>query len=110
MVVPSFGLRLRLAERALVKGEPVLERPVEGQTTLLEHAHAMTECADGGWCMRDEDNRLAVVEKLPQRVDAALLEIGIADGEDFIKQQNVWIELGRDRKAESHVHSRRVVL
>ena len=60
--------------------------------------------------MRDEKNRLAGLEKRFQRAHALALELLVPDGEDFVEQQDVRIQVRRDRKSESHVHARGVVL
>ena len=44
------------------------------------------------------------------RADALLLEIGVADGEDFVEQQDVGVEVRRNRESQPHVHAGRVVL
>ncbi len=38
--------------------------------------------------------------------DALLLEIGVADGEDLVEQQDVGIEVRGNREAQPHVHAR----
>ena len=42
--------------------------------------------------------------------DAPLLEVGVADREDLVEQQDVGIEVGGNREPQPHVHARRVVL
>ena len=53
---------------------------------------------------------LPSARKCLHRLDAALLEIGVADREDLVEQQDVGIEVRRDGEAQPHVHARRVVL
>ena len=45
-----------------------------------------------------------------ERRHALPLELLVADGEDFVEQHDVRIEVRRDGKAEPHVHAGRVVL
>ncbi len=44
------------------------------------------------------------------RDDAPLLELRVADAEDFVDDQHVRVEVRRDREAEPRVHPRRVAL
>src|SRR5262245_41119914 len=60
--------------------------------------------------MGDKNDRLAVVDKASDRRGTALLKIGVTDCEDFVEQQDVWVEIRRYRKPQSHVHAGRVVL
>src|SRR4029453_541314 len=60
--------------------------------------------------MRDEDDRLALLEEPLQRFDASLLEVGITHGKDLIEEQDVGLQVRCNRKPQSHVHARRVVL
>ena len=43
-------------------------------------------------------------------VHALLLERRVADGEDLVDQQDVGVDVDRDREAEPDVHAGRVVL
>ena len=45
-----------------------------------------------------------------ERVEALLLEGGVADGEHLVDEQDVRVGLDRDREGEPDVHPRRVVL
>ena len=60
--------------------------------------------------MRDEHDGLALLQEPLDRVDAALLEIGIADGEDLVEEQDIRREICRNRKPQPHVHAGGVVL
>src|SRR5580765_8029882 len=58
--------------------------------------------------MRNEDDRAAVPVEVANSVDALALEGSVADREDLVQQQDVGIEMRRDRKAEAHEHPGRV--
>jgi hypothetical protein len=60
--------------------------------------------------VRHEHNGLALVQEPFDGFDAALLEIGIPDGEDLVEEQDVGCKLRRDREPQSHVHAGREVL
>ena len=68
----------------------------------------MDRTADGA-C----DTKMIVLPSAMNRLhrrDAPLLKIGVADREDLVEQQDVGIEIRRDREPQPHVHARRVVL
>ena len=54
--------------------------------------------------MGDEDDRAAALLELEDLAEALALERLVADGEDLVEQQDVRVEVRRDREAEPHVH------
>ena len=58
--------------------------------------------------MRDEDDRAAVPVEVEDPVDALALERCVADREDLVEQQDVGVQVRRDREAEPHEHPGRV--
>ena len=42
--------------------------------------------------------------------EAAALELGVADGEHLVDEQDLRLEVRRDREGETHVHAARVAL
>ena len=60
--------------------------------------------------MRDEHDRAPFVAHAVEHVEALLLEGGVADGEHLVDQQDVRVDLDRDREGEAHVHAGGVVL
>ena len=99
-----------------VREQPVVERQsafdvaVEDQLALLEHADAPADRRTAAGACETKMIVLPSLHEPLHRLDAPLLEVGVADGEDLVEQQDVRIEVRRDRKAQPHVHARRVVL
>ena len=60
--------------------------------------------------MADEDDRLSGGPHLLERLEALLLEVGVADGERLVEQEDVERHLDRDRVGQPKQHPRRVVL
>ena len=58
----------------------------------------------------DEDDRLALGPEALERREALLLEALVADGEHLVEQQDVEVDLDRDRVREPDLHARREVL
>ena len=44
------------------------------------------------------------------RAEALLLEVGVADREDLVDQEDLWFEVGRHRERQTQVHPGRVAL
>ena len=57
-----------------------------------------------------EQDRLALVAHPVEDVEALLLERRIADGQHLVDQQDVGVDLDRDREREPDLHAGRVVL
>ena len=57
-----------------------------------------------------EDDRLALLPEALERREALLLEGLVADGEHLVEQEDVEVDLDRDRVREPHLHARREVL
>ena len=55
--------------------------------------------------MRDEEDRLAAALELGELVEALVGEAFVADGEHFVDQQHLGIDVDRDGEAEPHVHA-----
>ena len=51
-----------------------------------------------------------LVAHIVEDVEALLLEGGVADGEHLVDQQDVGVDLDRDRERQADVHARGVVL
>ena len=60
--------------------------------------------------MRHEQDRLAAPLELGELVEALVGEAFVADGEHFVDEQDVGIDVDRDGEAEAHVHAGRVGL
>ena len=48
-----------------------------------------------------------VADDLTDALQALLLEVGVADGQDLVHQQHVGLEEGGDRESEAHLHAHR---
>ena len=60
--------------------------------------------------MRDEQDRLAAAPELGELVEALVREAFVADGEHFVDEQDVGVDVNGDGEAEAHVHPGRVRL
>ena len=60
--------------------------------------------------MRDEEDRLSPRGELLDRVEAAAREGLVAHREDLVDDEDLGVDVDRDREAEPHVHPRRVGL
>jgi hypothetical protein len=70
----------------------------------------MTEARDRSHVVRDEDDRPPLLAHPVEHVEALLLEGGVADREHLVDQQDVGVDLDRDREGQPYVHPRGVVL
>lgn len=60
--------------------------------------------------MSDKDYSLVIIFEACKIVGAFLLEGGITDGEDFIKEQNIAASANSDGKGETDLHAGTIVL
>ena len=60
--------------------------------------------------MRYEDDGLSLLFKVFQRLEAFLLEGDIAHSQGFIDEQDIRVNLGRDGKTQSDIHTSRIGL
>ena len=58
--------------------------------------------------MRNEQNRAAALFELEDLPETLALERLVPNGKDLVEEEDVGPQVRRDRKAESHVHPRRV--
>ena len=67
--------------------------------------------ADGRKIMADEENRAPLARRhVLHLAEAFLLELGVADGQDLVDDQDLGFEMCGNRESKTHVHSRRIVL
>ena len=76
----------------------------------LEQQRAMAEATHRSHVVRHEHDRLALVTHPVEHVEALLLERRIADREHLVDQQDVRVDLDRDRERQSDLHPGGVVL
>ena len=84
-----------------------------GRSTITPFSRSRTRSANRLHRMevvRDEHDCLAFRTKAAKCVEAFLLEAAVADCEHLIEEQDVEVDLDRDRVCESHLHSRGEVL
>ncbi len=60
--------------------------------------------------MTDEQHRPALRADVLHLAEALTLERGVADREHFVDEQDVRLEVRRDRERQPHLHAARVVL
>ena len=60
--------------------------------------------------MGDEQDGLAAPAEFRELVEALVREALVADGQHFVDEQHVGVDMDRDRKPEAHVHARRIGL
>jgi hypothetical protein len=77
---------------------------------VLEQRDLVTQVTDRPQTVRDDDDRLPGRAHVVDLLQAALLELRVAHCEHFVDEEDVGIDVDRDREPESYVHARRVVL
>src|SRR5882757_2036081 len=60
--------------------------------------------------MRDEDDRASGAGDIAHLAEALFLEIYVADGQDFIDEENLRLEVSSDSEGQADVHAGGVVL
>ncbi len=100
----------RLRVQPAVFDETGVDVTVVLQLTGLEHAHAPADRLDRSARVRDEDDGASGGKKPLECGHALALKLLVADGKNFVEQENLRIEVRRNGKPQAHVHSRRVVL
>jgi hypothetical protein len=93
-----------------VERDASLRRPVELHPALADVDDPVAHCLDAEHVVRDEqDRRLALLQVLHE-VDALALEGQIADRQHLVQQQDVRLQVSRDREGQPHVHAAGVPL
>ena len=95
-----------LAERA----HGFAGRAVEHDLAVIEHDRAIADLAHEVGRVGDEHDRAALALELAHPFEALALERLVADRQHLVDQQQLGLDVHRDREAEPHVHARRVVL
>src|SRR6266576_4755358 len=81
--------------------------------TNLAHVNpnpAVGETANLIELMRDEDDCASCAGDIAHLAEAFFLEIYVADGQDFIDEENLRLEVSSDSEGQADVHAGRVVL
>ena len=83
---------------------------MDHHTPVGEHHRRVAEVEHGLQVVADEDHRTALRDPLLDSLEALLLESEIADREHLVDDQDLGLEVGRDREREPHLHATRVAL
>ena len=68
-----------------------------------------SRCTAESW-WRDEHDRAPAARDVVHLAEALALELGVADGEHLVDEQDVGVEVRGDREGEAHVHAAGVAL
>ena len=74
----------------------------------IEPHNPVAEPAHVPHVVRDEEHGLAVLDQLPEAVDRAPPECGVADGQHFVHEHDVGIAVNGDAEAEPGIQAGRV--
>ena len=113
-------LRLRVARRELLllADLDVGDIGADDALGIAERLHRagvhperfVAEALDQAERVRHEEDRLAAPLELRELVEALVREALVADGQDFVDEQHIGVDVDRDGEAEAHVHPGRVGL
>ena len=84
--------------------------PSPHELSAVDPDRAVAELRDGRQCVGDEDHRPARVGELLHAPEAAPLELGVADGEHLVHEQDLRLQVRGDGEREPDVHAARVAL
>src|SRR5919201_1634999 len=76
----------------------------------FEPDRAVAELVDRLHVVRDEEHRPSSAAEVLHPAEAALLELGVADGKHLVHEQDLGLEVRRNREREPDVHAARVPL
>src|SRR4051812_33512605 len=103
-------LTIALQEERLVFMHHVQRWPVSHHAAVIEPQRAAADRADVIQAVRAEENGLPLFLELANLVHTLLLKMAVADGERLVDNENVRIDVDRNREREPHVHPRGVRL
>ena len=66
----------------------------------------ITQAVNGGEIMRNEDHGAAVFSQFCNPLEAFRLKSRVADGENFVQQEDIGIEVGGNGKTQADKHAR----
>jgi hypothetical protein len=105
----------RLRQRNLLAEGPVVVELRHGRRVSVAHDPALVDphgapavLADLRERVRDEENRFPGSSEVLDSVVALPLETLVSDRERFVHEQDVGLDVGRDRECEARGHARRV--
>ncbi len=85
-------------------------RPSPTTRPAVDLDRAVAQLRDCGELVRDEDHRAPGAAELLHAAEATALELGVADGEHLVDEQDLRLEMSGDGESETHVHPARVPL
>ncbi|HEY6776296.1 MAG TPA: hypothetical protein VI122_07275, partial [Thermoleophilaceae bacterium] len=97
-------------DRALIELQHFRGPAVMLGAAAVDPNDAITKSSDRAEVMTDEENGSALVGEFGHPCDATALELGVADGEDFVDDDDVGFEVGGDGEGEPQVHAGGVAL
>jgi len=83
---------------------------VLGEEAVVEVDGGGAELSDGGHVVGDEQNSAAFVGDFLEFTETFFLELDVADGEDFVDDQDFRVEMCGDGEGEADVHAGGVTL
>src|SRR5712692_4156000 len=104
------GSALTFAHGGLIGVDNRFRRAVLADGSGFNPDDAMAEAANLIELMADKNDRSAGAGHVAHFAEAFLLEVDVADGEDFIDEEDFRLEMGGDGESEADVHAGRVVL
>ena len=90
--------------------DDALRIAVRAGAAVVEPERLVAEALDDAERVGDEEDGLAAASELGELVEALVREALVADGEHFVDQQQVGIDVNGDGKPQPHVHAGRVGL
>ena len=85
-------------------------RPVVLDLAVLEPDRALADPRDGAEVVADEEHRPPLLGELRHLSEAPALELGVADREHLVDDDDVGLDVRRDREGEAQVLAGRVAL
>ena len=83
---------------------------IGGDLSVTEVDGALAKRLDGREIVADEDDRASAARDLADLAEAFLLKLGVAHRENLVDEQNLRLEVRRDREGETEIHPARVPL
>jgi hypothetical protein len=93
-----------------VGGDYFVGGTVLADLAVVDPDYAVAEAADLVELVRDEDDGAAGAGDVAHFAEALFLEVDVADGEDFVDEENFGFEMGGHGEGQADVHAAGVVL
>jgi len=97
-------------EREQVRAHDVARRTVHLDLPALHPDGAPAQCLDRGDVVRHEHERATLAHQLGHPLDTPVVEAGVSDRDGFVDEQEVGLEVRRDREADPQLHPGGVLL